>query len=85
MTEDRWIHSLEANKLMRSPEEVSAFEHALAQLAENPYKENLPALQNFKQSPRDSSVGCSVGAFKRRDKIVIIPRIYLEYGVLIRS
>ena len=44
MTEERWIHILEANKLMRSPEEVAAFENALAQLAENSPKENLPAL-----------------------------------------
>jgi|GEM_PF-1150126 len=44
MKEERWIQILEANKLMRSPEEVAAFENALAQLAENFHKENLPAL-----------------------------------------
>jgi len=44
MTADHWMHILEANKLMHSPEEVAAFEHALAQIAENLPKENLPAL-----------------------------------------
>ncbi|NER22701.1 MAG: hypothetical protein F6J86_30260 [Symploca sp. SIO1B1] len=44
MTEERWIQILEENKLMQSLEEVAAFEYALAQLAENLPKENLPAL-----------------------------------------
>ncbi|MBE9119165.1 hypothetical protein IQ249_25250 [Lusitaniella coriacea LEGE 07157] len=44
MTEEHWINSLKANRLMRSREEVNAFENALSQLAEHPKNEDLPAL-----------------------------------------
>lgn len=38
------IEILAANKLMRSPTEVTAFEKALAELGENPNHEDLPNL-----------------------------------------
>jgi hypothetical protein len=44
MSEDTLIEILQANRLMRSPEEVTAFENALAELAENPKNEYLPSL-----------------------------------------
>ncbi len=44
MTEKHWIDSLKASRLMRSREEVNAFENALFQLAENPKNDDLPAL-----------------------------------------
>ena len=44
MTENIWINILEANKLMRSPDEVIAFENALASLADRPQNEDLPDL-----------------------------------------
>ena len=44
MSEDTLIDILQANRLMRSPEEVTAFENALAELAENPKNEYLPSL-----------------------------------------
>ncbi|MFB2979754.1 Imm30 family immunity protein [Microseira sp. BLCC-F43] len=44
MQETNWISILEANKLMRSPDEVTAFENALAELAKNPKTEYLPDL-----------------------------------------
>ncbi|GET40988.1 hypothetical protein MiSe_58000 [Microseira wollei NIES-4236] len=39
MQETNWISILEANKLMRSPQQVTAFENALAELAKNPKTE----------------------------------------------
>ncbi|HAZ44423.1 MAG TPA: hypothetical protein DDW76_06345 [Cyanobacteria bacterium UBA11369] len=44
MKETNWISILEANKLMRSPDEVTAFENALSELAKNPKPEYLPDL-----------------------------------------
>lgn len=44
MSEDTLIGILQANRLMRSPEEIAAFEKALAELAENPKNEDLPSL-----------------------------------------
>lgn len=44
MKEKSHIEILAANKLMRSPDEVTAFENALAALAENPDREDLPNL-----------------------------------------
>ena len=44
MKENRSIEILAANKLMRSPDEVTAFENALAALAENPNNEDLSDL-----------------------------------------
>jgi hypothetical protein len=44
MKENMWISILEANKLMRSPDEVTAFENALASLANHPKNEDLPGL-----------------------------------------
>ncbi|MEC4807399.1 MAG: Imm30 family immunity protein [Jaaginema sp. PMC 1079.18] len=44
MTQEHWINSLKANRLMRSHEEVNAFENALCQLAEHPQNEDLAAL-----------------------------------------
>lgn len=41
MKENIWINILEANKLMRSPDEVTAFENALASLADRPQNEDL--------------------------------------------
>jgi Immunity protein 30 len=38
------LNILEANKLMRSPDEVTAFENALASLADRPQNEDLPDL-----------------------------------------
>jgi len=44
MKENNWMRILAANKLMRSPDEVAAFENALTKLAENPKNEDLPEL-----------------------------------------
>lgn len=44
MKKNRWINILAANKLMRSPDEVIAFENALASLADRPQNEDLPDL-----------------------------------------
>ena len=44
MKNNIWISILETNKLMRSPDEVTAFENALASLADRPQKEDLPDL-----------------------------------------
>jgi Immunity protein 30 len=44
MKENILINVLEANKLMRSPDEVTAFENALASLANHPQNEDLPDL-----------------------------------------
>lgn len=44
MSQDTLIDILQANRLMRSPEEVTAFENALAQLEKNPKNEYLPSL-----------------------------------------
>jgi hypothetical protein len=44
MKENIWISILKANNLMRSPDEVIAFENALASLADRPQDEDLPDL-----------------------------------------
>ena len=44
MSEDTLIDILQANRLMRSPEEVTAFENALAELEKNPKNEYLPSV-----------------------------------------
>jgi hypothetical protein len=44
MSQNQQIAILEANRLMRSPEEASAFEQALAELAQNPDSADLPEL-----------------------------------------
>ncbi|MCC3530426.1 MAG: hypothetical protein JGK21_20740 [Microcoleus sp. PH2017_22_RUC_O_B] len=44
MKENIWINFLEKNKLMRSPDEVTAFENALASVADRPQDEDLPDL-----------------------------------------
>jgi Immunity protein 30 len=44
MKENSSIKILKANKFMRSPDEVTAFEKALAALAENSNNEDLPSL-----------------------------------------
>ena len=44
MSEDTLIDILHANRLMRSPEEVTAFENALAELEKNPKNEYLPSV-----------------------------------------
>ncbi len=44
MKQNIWISILEPNKLMRSPDEVIAFENALASLADRPQDEDLPDL-----------------------------------------
>lgn len=44
MSEDTLIDSLKANRRMRSPNEVAAFENALAELAKHPKNDYLPAL-----------------------------------------
>lgn len=44
MNEKTLIDTLEANRLMRSPDEVAAFEQALAELAQHPSNEYLPDL-----------------------------------------
>ena len=44
MKENSWITILAANKLMRSTEEVTAFENALAEFAKHPESEYLPDL-----------------------------------------
>ncbi|MEG4457262.1 Imm30 family immunity protein [Microcoleus sp. N9_A1] len=44
MKKNIWISILETNKLMRSPDEVIAFENALASLADRPQDEDLPDL-----------------------------------------
>jgi hypothetical protein len=44
MKENIWISILKANNLMRSPDEVTAFENALASLADRPQNEDLPDL-----------------------------------------
>ena len=44
MSENTFISILKANRLMRSDEEVTAFEKALFELAKNPQKEYLPEL-----------------------------------------
>jgi Immunity protein 30 len=44
MPKNIWISILETNKLMRSPDEVTAFENALASLANHPQNEDLPDL-----------------------------------------
>ena len=44
MQSNIWINFLESNKLMRDPDEVTAFENALASLADRPQDEDLPDL-----------------------------------------
>lgn len=44
MKDNIWINVLETNKFMRSPDEVTAFENALASLANRPQDEDLPDL-----------------------------------------
>ncbi|MEG4485770.1 Imm30 family immunity protein [Microcoleus sp. D2_18a_B4] len=44
MKKNIWISILGANKLMRSPDEVIAFENALSSLAARPQDEDLPDL-----------------------------------------
>lgn len=44
MKENIKINILKANKLMRSPDEVTAFENALASLVDRPQNEDLPDL-----------------------------------------
>jgi hypothetical protein len=44
MSHNQLIAILETNRLMRSPEEASAFEQALAELAQNPNPADLPQL-----------------------------------------
>lgn len=44
MKKNIWINILETNKLMRSPDEVTAFENALASLANYPQDEDLQNL-----------------------------------------
>ena len=44
MSQDTLIDILQVNRLMRSPEEVTAFENALAELEKNPKNEYLPSL-----------------------------------------
>ncbi|MCC3490450.1 MAG: hypothetical protein JGK35_07735 [Microcoleus sp. PH2017_16_JOR_D_A] len=44
MKENIGINFLEKNKLMRSPDEVTAFENALASVADRPHNEDLPDL-----------------------------------------
>ena len=44
MSENTFISILKANRLMRSDEEVTAFEKALFELARNTQKEDLPEL-----------------------------------------
>jgi hypothetical protein len=44
MKDNIWINVLETNKFMRSPDEVTAFENALASLADRPQDEDLPDL-----------------------------------------
>ncbi|MEG4306349.1 Imm30 family immunity protein [Microcoleus sp. D3_18a_C4] len=44
MKKNIWISILEANNLMRSADEVIAFENALASLADRPQDEDLPDL-----------------------------------------
>lgn len=44
MKADNWMQILNANKLIRSPNEAMAFEYALAELAQNPQPEDLPKL-----------------------------------------
>ena len=44
MSQTNWIRVLEANKLMRSRQDVIAYETALAELAKHPQTEDLPTL-----------------------------------------
>lgn len=44
MSQNSLIKVLEANYLLRSPDEVAAFEQALAELAQNPNPDDLPKL-----------------------------------------
>lgn len=44
MSQNQQIEILEANRLMRSPEEAIAFEQALVELAKSPDPANLPEL-----------------------------------------
>ncbi|MDI9638252.1 Imm30 family immunity protein [Geitlerinema splendidum] len=44
MSQNSWIKVLEANHLLRSPDEIAAFEQALAELAQNPNPDDLPEL-----------------------------------------
>jgi hypothetical protein len=44
MSQNPLIEVLEANRLMRSPDEVALFEHTLKKLAQNPDPANLPSL-----------------------------------------
>ncbi|MEQ8961459.1 MAG: Imm30 family immunity protein [Coleofasciculus sp. C2-GNP5-27] len=44
MSDNNWMGVLEANKLMRSRQEVIAFETALAELAQHPNAKDLPSL-----------------------------------------
>ncbi|MEH2397318.1 Imm30 family immunity protein [Nostoc sp.] len=44
MSENTLIYILQANRLMRSDDEIAAFENALAELANNPKSEYLPEL-----------------------------------------
>ncbi|MEH2423155.1 MAG: Imm30 family immunity protein [Nostoc sp.] len=44
ISENTLISILQANRLMRSDDEIAAFENALAELANNPKSEYLPEL-----------------------------------------
>jgi hypothetical protein len=44
MSQNSLIEVLEANHLLLSPDEVAAFEHALAELTQNPNPDDLPKL-----------------------------------------
>jgi len=44
MSQNLLIEALEANRLMRSPDEVSLFEQTLEKLAQNPDSADLPSL-----------------------------------------
>ncbi|KAM3116391.1 Imm30 family immunity protein [Phormidesmis sp. 146-33] len=44
MSQNSLIEILEANHLLRSPDEVAAFEQTLVKLAQNPDSANLPSL-----------------------------------------
>jgi hypothetical protein len=44
MSQNPLIDVLEANRLLRSPDEVTLFEHALEKLAQNPDPASLPSL-----------------------------------------
>lgn len=44
MSQSPLIKTLEANRLLRSPDEVTVFEQTLAEFAQNPDSEDLPSL-----------------------------------------